>query len=363
MRTHETDVLIVGGGPAGLAAGIAARQKGFTVTVADACRPPIDKACGEGIMADALAALRRLGVHLSPSQGIPFRGIRFVESGFSCDAYFPGESGLGIRRTILHELLVDCASRAGVQLLWGQTVKLDAAGVFIGGVPARARWMIGADGQDSRFRRWAGLDHRRGSSRRFGVRRHFEIEPWTDLVEVYWAAECQAYITPVGAREVCVAIISRDRHLRFEDLFGAFPELGRRFGNARPTSAVRGAVTASCRLRAVAAGHFALIGDASGSMDALTGLGLSLAFHEAHALAGALERNDLELYAAEHRRIAGLPRAMERLMLLMDRHAWLRHVVFRAFRAEPRLFQKLLALHCGLSPATTPAGAALLRYI
>ncbi len=49
-RSAIADLLVIGGGPAGLAAAIAARREGLTVTVADAARPPSDKACGEGLM-------------------------------------------------------------------------------------------------------------------------------------------------------------------------------------------------------------------------------------------------------------------------------------------------------------------------
>ena len=76
----ETDVLVVGGGPAGLAAAIAARAKGFRVVVADCSRPPIDKPCGEGLMPDALAALSQLGIAVRSEDSFPFRGIRFVDS-------------------------------------------------------------------------------------------------------------------------------------------------------------------------------------------------------------------------------------------------------------------------------------------
>ena len=55
----KTDVLVIGGGPAGLAAALAARQAGLDVVLADRAQPPIDKACGEGLMPDALAALQR----------------------------------------------------------------------------------------------------------------------------------------------------------------------------------------------------------------------------------------------------------------------------------------------------------------
>jgi len=53
----ESEILVIGGGPAGLAAAIAARKKGFEVHVADGAEPPIDKACGEGLMPNTLALL------------------------------------------------------------------------------------------------------------------------------------------------------------------------------------------------------------------------------------------------------------------------------------------------------------------
>jgi len=61
---RQSDVFIVGGGPAGLAAAIALRARGFGVTVADPALPPIDKACGEGLMPNALRTFERLGVSL-----------------------------------------------------------------------------------------------------------------------------------------------------------------------------------------------------------------------------------------------------------------------------------------------------------
>lgn len=68
-----TDVFIVGGGPSGLAAAIAARQKGFDVTLADGAAPPIEKPCGEGMMPETITALRGLGITIGPSDGVTFR--------------------------------------------------------------------------------------------------------------------------------------------------------------------------------------------------------------------------------------------------------------------------------------------------
>ena len=70
----DTEVFIIGGGPAGLAAAIAARQKGFDVTLADSAIPPIDKPCGEGLMPDGVRALADLGIDIPPEDSFPFRG-------------------------------------------------------------------------------------------------------------------------------------------------------------------------------------------------------------------------------------------------------------------------------------------------
>ena len=333
-----TDVLIVGGGPAGLAAAIAARQKGLAATVVDAARPPIDKPCGEGLMPDGVAALRSLGVILGPSHSAPFRGIRFLNAGAAARADFPGVCGHGVRRTTLHSLLVDRAAAAGVSLLWNTTIS---------SLP-RAQWIVGADGMNSRVRRWAGLDAA-PSVRRFGYRRHFRVAPWSDTVDVHWGRDCQVYVTPVGADEVCVAVISRHKQLRLSEALGSFPDLVRRLHGLLPTTPERGSVTECRRLRHVTSGNLALVGDASGSVDAITGEGLALSFKQSLALADALADGDLASYETAHRRIARTPALMASLMLRMDSRAWLRRSVIRALAAQPALFSRLLSVHIGAS--------------
>ena len=344
----ESDVLVAGGGPAGLAAAIAAQQAGFQVTVVDCAEPPIDKACGEGILPDGLASLARLGIHLDPAMAAPFRGIRFVSEHDLAEAAFSHVVGYGVRRTTLHQLLVNRAAELGVSLNWrARIIGLNANGVLVNEKLARFSWLICADGQNSKLRRLAGLDRGRSGSSRFGFRRHYRVSPWSDHVEVYWGDCGQMYVTPVSDDEICVAFITRHRQIRFDQGLRDFPLLAARLRGAKPGADYLGALTTSRRFDQVQAHNIALAGEASGSVDAITGQGLSLAFSQALALAEALRARNLRQYEAAHRHMMRLPRLMSTLMLVMDSNAALRRKVIRALAHEPACFARLLAVHTG----------------
>jgi flavin-dependent dehydrogenase len=343
----ETEVFVCGGGPAGLAAAIAARMAGFKVTVADFAQPPIDKVCGEGLMPEGLSALDELGVKLNPAEGHAFEGIRFVDAVGETDGRFAGGRGLGVRRPVLHQAMIDRAAELGVSMHWGVRVSaISSSGVTINGQSIRTRWVVCADGQRSKLRDLAGLSAGTTERRRYGFRRHYRVAPWSNLVEVYWADLGQMYITPVSADEVCVAFVTRRTGLQFDEALPHFPELRERLAGAQATR-VKGAVTTTRKLRAVQRNHIALIGDASGSVDPVTGEGLALAFQQAVALADAMRRDDLAAYEAAHRRISRLPHVMAELMLAMDAHPNFRRRVFKAFAADQNLFQRMLEIHTG----------------
>jgi menaquinone-9 beta-reductase len=347
-----TDVFVVGGGPAGIAAALAARQRGLEVTVADGCSPPIDKPCGEGLMPDGIAALQRLGVSIPALETYRFRGIRFVSSGLSAEAAFPDGSALGVRRTVLHRIMIEQAERVGVRFLWRTVVMgLRADGVLMQGGFMPARWIIGADGSGSRVRRWSGLDVHRQKEQRFAFRRHYRVAPWAEFMELYWGTRSQLYVTPVSPEEVCVALISRDTGLRLDEGLREFPEVIERLRNAESGSVERGAVSVTRRLACVCRGRVALVGDASGGVDAITGEGLCLAFKQAELLAACLASGDMSPYQAGHRALARRPATMSRLMLVLEHRERLRRRVMRAFVRQPELFGRLLATHVG---ATSP---------
>lgn len=346
MSAANCDVLIVGGGPAGLATAIALRQRGADVVLADGMQPPVDKACGEGLMPDARRDLQRLGVEVEARHGAEFAGILFASAEAQVAADFPEGKGVGVRRTVLHALLVERARELGVRMRWGAPVTL-RTDVAVGGESVHYRWLVGADGQASQVRAWAGLEAGKVRSRRFGTRAHFAAEPWSRYVEIHWGALGEAYVTPVGAGEVCVAALTRKPGVRLDAVIAELPLLRERLRGAERTTRERGGVTLTRRLRRVTRGTVALVGDASGSADAITGEGLALGFRQAELLAESLAAAGLELYEARHASILALPQGMAAAMLLLDRFPRLRARTLPVLAARPELFGGMLAVHVG----------------
>jgi flavin-dependent dehydrogenase len=166
-------------------------------------------------------------------------------------------------------------------------------------------------------------------------------------VEIHWGDGCQFYITPVGADEVCVVLMSRDPQFRMEQALPLFPDLHARLRSCEPVTSERGAFAATHRLKKIARGNVALIGDASGTVDPITGKGVCLAFQQAAALADAFLRGDLSRYQRAHTQIVRRPLLMADLMLTMDRWPGIRTTALRAMETYPSLFANMLKMHVG----------------
>jgi flavin-dependent dehydrogenase len=352
------DVLIIGGGPAGLATAIASRQRGLSTMVVDQDEPYIDKACGEGLMPEAVDALGELGIEIPTGESCYCRGIEFLSNDLDVKADFRGRPGLGVPRHVLHRLLLERAQDLGVEFLWksrlksfdGRTARLkgqlegQCEGLWEREVDAR--WLIGADGHNSKVRKLANLEGQICfESRRFGYRQRFRIAPWSGYTQVHWGSGFQIYVTPVGLKEVCVVSLSCDPHVRLEGSLLGFPELARRLRRAEPTSAERGGVSVMRLLRRVTRANIALVGDASGSVDAITGHGLALAFRQAKVLARALEAWKPAVYEAAHRGLIFKQWMWARLLLALSSSDSLRSAVMHTLSWKPCVYGRLLSAH------------------
>ena len=330
MSNYDADLLIVGGGPGGLAAALHARRHGLSVIVAEPRPDPIDKACGEGLMPGGLAELKSLDV--DPA-GMPFRGIAYVSERGRAEATFRSGPGLGVRRTTLHAALASRAKERDTD--WIRTkvtsVQQDAHGVTAAGV--RAKWLVGADGLHSAVRRAVGIKATAGTPRRYGVRWHYTVPAWSEFVEVYWSRWGEAYVTPVEPDLVGVAILSRGQ----PDL-AWFPRLARQLRGAE-----RGQARGCGPLRQVVSrrveGRVLLVGDAAGYEDALTGEGVSLAVKQAGAAVNAIIGDGPASYEASWHRVTRNYRLLTRGLVLATTPRPIRRVVVPAGQLLPGAFR------------------------
>jgi len=332
-----TDLLVVGGGPVGLASAIEARLAGLSVTIVEPRADAIDKACGEGLMPGALPLLERLGVD---PVGMPLRGISYRSARKQADHRFAHGEGRGVRRVALHEALSERASELGITRVEGkvESVEQDADGVSAAGI--RARWLFGADGLHSSVRRLASLEGVSRGIRRFGLRQHFFVAPWTDLVEVHWSPRVEAYVTPVSEDVVGVAVLGPQR-TDFWDALAEIPELHNRIADATPASSLRGAGPLRQRATRPSSGRVLLVGDASGYVDAITGEGLRLGFEQARVAVAAIVADDPQRYDADWKRVTRDFRVLTS-GLLRAAGSPLRGAIVPAAEKAPRLYGSIV---------------------
>lgn len=345
------DLLVAGAGPSGLAAAIAAASRGLSVRVVDPRAGTIDKACGEGLMPTALALLDQLGVQ-RPT-GRPFVGIRYLHDGAQVDGTFPQGPGLGVRRLALHEALAARAAELGVQRVVGELVDpvLLPDRVQLG--EHTARWLIVADGLRSPLRHQLHLDRPTRWPRRYGLRQHFTVRPWSDRVEVYWADDAEAYVTPVGDELVGIAFLfgdaardrdraSAERAAPFHRLLHRFPALAERLAGAPIASQLRGAGPFAVRAAEVQQGRALLIGDAAGYLDPITGEGVKLGLGAAVAAVDAILADRPTSYPRAWRRLYRPYAWSTGALLRLTAQPTARRLLVPTLRRAPWLFDRIL---------------------
>lgn len=359
MKTLR-DILVVGGGPVGLYAALEARRAGLDVLVLEARSGVIDKACGEGLMPAAVAALQRAGVNIARRR--TFTGIRYIEGGREASGHFRSGPGWGVRRTDLHRALRERVDALGIPVLRRvvRDIRQHDGEVEVDGL--HARHVLAADGLRSGVRRRLGLElPARHRTKRYGLVQHLRVAPWSDLVEVHWHELGEAYVTPVADDEVGIAFLFDERTVAcgehsFDELLARFPDLASRVRQAPRCSKPRGAGPFEQRSARAAEGRVLLVGDAAGYLDPVTGEGLRLGFLAATAAVDCI-RND---------RVGDYDRQWRELVrsywwgttaLLALRRSPLRRLMMPALVAVPALFDAILGRLGEGAPAAMPDAA------
>lgn len=321
IATHPTDVLIVGAGPAGAHLALRLARAGRRVTLLDASHFPRSKACGEFQSPACVPLLEELDLldGLLAAGAVPVAGMRLDAAGArACGNYLhlgPFRTargfGLGVCREVLDAQAVQAAARErNVVLLTGWRVSevlVDASG-RARGVRASdprgharelpASFVVGADGLRSRVAASLGWRAPWTGPRRYALVARFTGTRPDDSAEVHVTGHDYFAACPLDGGHFTVNLVvdradvpGRSAGLeRFllERLARA-PRLAARLEGARLSGSIRITGPLGARTRRRTGPGAALVGDACGFVDPLTGEGMYFAMRGARALAAALD--------------------------------------------------------------------------
>ncbi|HKI99629.1 MAG TPA: NAD(P)/FAD-dependent oxidoreductase [bacterium] len=296
----QGEVLIVGGGVAGLATALQLGAAGRRVLVVDKAPLPRDKVCGEGVMPLGLASLRELGLEAADLPGAPFTGLEYRSRRRRVALDFPRSAqGRGVRRTTLIAALHAATARlpgvshhtdAARELIWREGRIAGVQGLHDS---YHAPVVLAADGVHSSLARRAGVALR-PYGERMALRRHYRLATGVAVprVVVGLFAPHDVYLTPVGEGTL-LATTMTDR-VGYRAVVGRYDAFlrespcGDLFAGAEPVSPQLGWHHPLFVPHRFHVGGMLLLGDAGGGVDPCLGVGTSVALASARMAAGAV---------------------------------------------------------------------------
>ncbi|HET9453866.1 MAG TPA: FAD-dependent monooxygenase [Gemmatimonadaceae bacterium] len=354
--SEASEVLVVGGGPAGASTAFRLARAGIPVRVLERARFPREKPCAECLSPQASRILSEMGaLDTLSARGSHLRGmeVRSPAGDVARGDYdaVPGfapfrPTGLGVRRGMLDDELLARASAAGARVEHGwraADVVRDAAG-RVTGVTAldesgrastfTSRVVVGADGLRSVIARRLGLNRAAPWPSRIALVGHFHgVRHIGKYVEMHVERDGFVGIAGIGGGVTTVAAVfpaSRAREISggrdafLDRWLASKPHLRERFAGAEPLHVPSAIGPFASHARRAWAPGAVLVGDAADFFDPFTGEGVYAALRggeiAAEAIAAALSAREpdapLRAYdRARAREFAGKWR-VERLVAL-----------------------------------------------
>ncbi len=337
-----TDVLVIGGGPAGASAAYWLARYGHDVTIVERKSFPREKTCGDGLTPRAVHQLNEMGLEAGLSKFHRYNGLRATGMGRQLELEWPSHPvfpnyGYVVRRRDLDTMVAENAVAAGATLLEGHDAVLPIVdrGFVRGAVvqPAsgdpieiRARYVVVADGANSRFGRALGTFRTREWPYGTAIRTYWETprhaEPWIESaldVKDRNGNPMPGYgwIFPVGdgTVNIGVGLLSTFREFKTVNTTTLLDSYAHQVADRweinpdRPEcKATSGRIPMGGSVGPKAGPSYLVIGDAAGSVNPFNGEGIDYAYETAHMAAQVL-----------HEAIdAGDPTMLQRYPSLLD---------------------------------------------
>jgi geranylgeranyl reductase family protein len=360
------DVAVVGAGPAGSAAALAACRAGASVVMLDRAAFPRDKPCGDGIAPPALDVLARLGVPDAADGYAPVAMLRLVSPGGAVVARAMRRPAYTIPRRVFDARLVEAAVAAGATLRRQTVRRIDRAGVLLtvdGAVTARV--VIGADGAGSVVRRLLGhptnpdghlvLAIRGYGPAPDGMVRDGVAEQRIVSAVTQWPAYAWAFPIGDGRANVGYGELLRGRPVTRAHLLDRLAALLPEFDPAAIGELRAHLLPLSTRRPPVGRGPVLLAGDALSLINPITGEGIFYAVASGAAAgaaaAEAVRRGDPASAAARYRasfaRRLGVHLRHSTVAATLIRHRRVVDGAVRAAAADQRVFDAMVELGLG----------------
>ncbi|RTQ49756.1 NAD(P)/FAD-dependent oxidoreductase [Hymenobacter gummosus] len=302
----DCDILIIGGGLAGLTAALDLAGRGRRVTLVERRHYPFHRVCGEYVSNEVLPYLRRLGADPEPLS--PARIRRFLLSA-------PGGrtltapldlGGFGVSRYALDEFLYQRARARGVQFRLGATVagvQFEAAADqfrvrLAGGEELTARVVLGTHGKRATLDRQLGRAFFRQRSPYVGVKYHLRLDFPPDLIALHNFPDGYAGLSAVEHGRYCFCYLTTREQLRGAgsipaleaDVLGQNPHLRRILAESERLYAAPEVINEiSFAPKTCVEQHVLMCGDAAGLITPLCGNGMAMAMHGAALAAGHID--------------------------------------------------------------------------